>query len=105
MNPEDVRREGKLIPNSRVILCKNGSHMCLWDNQVAGVTIPRGGLVYAVLASAMAVLIPDGSARSFSIWPGLLRRAPGLRLRVAPQALRWRRGLVLRGLEALPVVL
>ena len=35
----------------------------------------------------------------------LLRRAPGLRLSVAPEALRWRRGLVLRGLEALPVVL
>src|SRR6266542_73598 len=35
MNPEDVRREGKLIPNSRVILCENGSHMCLWDDQEA----------------------------------------------------------------------
>jgi proline iminopeptidase len=35
MNPEDMRREGKLIPNSRVILCENGSHMCLWDDQEA----------------------------------------------------------------------
>jgi len=33
----------------------------------------------------------------------LLRRAPGLRLAVAPAALRWRSGLVLRGLKALPV--
>ncbi len=33
----------------------------------------------------------------------LLRRAPDLRLTVAPEALRWRRGLLLRGLEALPV--
>jgi hypothetical protein len=35
MNPEDMRREGKLIPNSRVILCESGSHMCLWDDQEA----------------------------------------------------------------------
>jgi cytochrome P450 len=33
----------------------------------------------------------------------LLRRARALRLAVAPEALRWRRGLALRGLEALPV--
>ena len=33
----------------------------------------------------------------------LLRRLPGLRLAVPPGALRWRPGLVLRGLEALPV--
>ena len=33
----------------------------------------------------------------------LLRRAPGLRLAVEPGALRWRPGLVLRGLKALPV--
>jgi len=35
MNPEDMKREGKAIPNSRVILCENGSHMCLWDDQEA----------------------------------------------------------------------
>ena len=35
MNPEDMKREGKLIPNSRVVLCENGSHMCLWDDQEA----------------------------------------------------------------------
>lgn len=33
MNPEDMKREGRAIPNSRVILCENGSHMCLWDDQ------------------------------------------------------------------------
>lgn len=33
----------------------------------------------------------------------LLRRLPDLRLAVPPEAIRWRRGLVLRGLEALPV--
>ncbi|HKF44285.1 MAG TPA: proline iminopeptidase-family hydrolase [Thermoanaerobaculia bacterium] len=35
MNPDDMKREGKLIPNSRVLLCENGSHMCLWDDQDA----------------------------------------------------------------------
>ena len=35
MNPEDMKREGKLIRNSRVVLCENGSHMCLWDDQQA----------------------------------------------------------------------
>jgi cytochrome P450 len=33
----------------------------------------------------------------------LLRRSRDLRLAVAPGAVRWRRGLALRGLEALPV--
>jgi len=33
----------------------------------------------------------------------LLGRLPGLRLAVAPGHVRWRRGLLLRGLEALPV--
>jgi proline iminopeptidase len=33
MNPEDMRREGKLIPNSRTYLCPNGSHMSMWDDQ------------------------------------------------------------------------
>src|SRR5262249_10945504 len=32
----------------------------------------------------------------------LLRRAPGLRLAVAPGSLRWRGGLGVRGLKALP---
>ena len=35
----------------------------------------------------------------------LLRRFPHARLAVAPEALRWRRGLFLRGLEKLPLVL
>jgi cytochrome P450 len=33
----------------------------------------------------------------------LLRRMPDLKLATPPNGLRWRRGLVLRGLEALPV--
>jgi len=33
MNPDDIRREGELIPNSRVYICPNGSHLCMWDDQ------------------------------------------------------------------------
>jgi proline iminopeptidase len=35
MNPEDMKREGKLLPNSRVVLCEKGSHLCMWDDQEA----------------------------------------------------------------------
>lgn len=35
----------------------------------------------------------------------LLQRFPGIRLAVSPESLRWRRGLFLRGLERLPLVL
>jgi proline iminopeptidase len=35
MNPEDMKREGKLIPNSRVVLCEKGSHLSMWDDQDA----------------------------------------------------------------------
>jgi proline iminopeptidase len=33
MNPEDMMKEGKLIPNSRTYLCPNGSHLSMWDDQ------------------------------------------------------------------------
>jgi cytochrome P450 len=33
----------------------------------------------------------------------LLRRAPGLRLAVPAERLRWRRSFIVRGMEALPV--
>ncbi len=35
MNPEDMKREGKLLPRSRVVLCQKGSHMSLYDDQEA----------------------------------------------------------------------
>ncbi|CAN5664210.1 cytochrome P450 [soil metagenome] len=35
----------------------------------------------------------------------LVQRFPGIRLAVSPESLRWRRGLFLRGLERLPLVL
>ncbi|HEX8059923.1 MAG TPA: proline iminopeptidase, partial [Cyclobacteriaceae bacterium] len=33
MDPEDMKREGKLIPNSRTYLCPNGSHLAMYDDQ------------------------------------------------------------------------
>ena len=34
MNPEDIKKEGRLIPNSRTYLCPNGSHLSMYDDQV-----------------------------------------------------------------------
>jgi cytochrome P450 PksS len=102
---------------------------------IAGVTIPRGGMVLAALASAnrdeRQFADPDrldvtrapnrhlafGLGAHFCLGAALarmegqialatlLRRAPELRLAVDPGELRWRPGLVLRGLKALPVAL
>ena len=33
MNPDDIKREGQLIPNSRTYLCPNGSHLSMYDDQ------------------------------------------------------------------------
>lgn len=33
MNPDDIRREGSLIPRSRTLICENGSHLAMWDDQ------------------------------------------------------------------------
>ena len=103
------------------------------DVTIAGVTIPRGGMVGAVIASAnrdeRQFPNPDtlditrepnrhlafGLGTHFCLGAALarlegqiaintlLRRVPDVRLAVAPSALRWRAGLILRGLEALPV--
>jgi proline iminopeptidase len=35
MNVEDIRRMGRAIPHSRVAVCENGSHLCMWDDQQA----------------------------------------------------------------------
>jgi cytochrome P450 len=103
------------------------------DLTVSGVVIPRGSLVYAVLASANrdGGQFPDPDSLdiarepnrhvSFGLGPhyclgaplarlegqvaiATLLLLPELRLAIDPKSLRWRRGLVLRGLEALPVV-
>jgi cytochrome P450 PksS len=100
---------------------------------VAGVKIPRDGLVFTVLASANrderqfenpdALDITRENNKHVAFGLGahyclgaplarlegqiaintLLRRTPDLRLAVPREKLRWRRGLVLRGVEALPV--
>ena len=103
------------------------------DTTVAGVTIPRGELVLAVLASANrdeqqfehADRLDLGREPNPHVAFGfgihyclgaalarlegqiaiatLLRRNPNLKLAIPSNTLRWRRGLVLRGLESLPV--
>jgi cytochrome P450 len=103
------------------------------DIPIGGVVIPRGEMVYAVLASANRDprQFPDPDTLDVAREPNrhlafglgihyclgaplarlegeiavaaLLRRAPGLRLAVPAERLRWRRGLVLRGLESVPV--
>lgn len=102
------------------------------DVQIAGVTIPRGALVYGVLSSAnrdeTQFDSPDrlelGRERNRRLAFGqgihyclgaplarlegqvalrkLLERMPRLRLAVPESTLRWRKGLNLRGLETLP---
>jgi cytochrome P450 PksS len=103
------------------------------DMTIAGVPIARGDMVFPVILSAnrdeRPFPKPDaldlgrepnkhlsfGLATHFCLGAALarlegqiaittlLRRMPDLRLAVAPGALRWRGGLILRGLEALPV--
>jgi cytochrome P450 PksS len=104
------------------------------DMEIAGVAIPRGGLVLAVLGSAnrdpQQFLRPDDLDLGREPNPhlafgrgahaclgaplarlegqiaicALLRRLPNLRLAVPAESLQWRRGAFLRGLERLPVV-
>jgi cytochrome P450 len=103
------------------------------DVTIAGVTIPRGEMVFAVIASAnrdeRQFADPDtlnltrDPNRHLSFGLGLhfclgaplarlegqiaintlLRRFLDLQLTLAPAELRWRHGLLLRGLESLPV--
>jgi cytochrome P450 PksS len=101
--------------------------------EIAGVTIPQGALVYGLIASAnrdeTQFDAPDRldlgrqKNRHLAFGQGihyclgaplarlegqialrrLLERMPGLRLAVPESTLRWRKGLNIRGLEALPV--
>jgi cytochrome P450 PksS len=103
------------------------------DVTIAGVTVPRGSLILAVIASANRdeQQFPDPDKLDITREPNkhlsfglgahyclgaslarmegqlalaaLLRRVKDLRLAAAPGSLRWRRGLILRGLESLPV--
>jgi len=103
------------------------------DTTVAGVIIPRGEMVLAVIASANRDdrQFKDGDRLDLGREPNphvafgfgihyclgaalarlegqiaiatLLQRNPNLKLAIPSNTLRWRRGLVLRGLECLPV--
>jgi cytochrome P450 PksS len=103
------------------------------DVALAGAVVPRGATVFVVIGSAnrdeRQFANPDvlditrepnrhlafGLGAHFCLGAALarlegqiaigtlLRRAPDLRLTVAPDRLRWRWGLVNRGLEALPL--
>jgi len=35
MSVQDIQKMGRLIPNSRVVVCRNGSHLCMYDDQQA----------------------------------------------------------------------
>src|SRR5262249_53093126 len=104
------------------------------DTTVAGVTVPRGELVLAALVSANRdeQQFQDADRLDLGREPNphvafgqgthyclgatlarlegqiaiatLLRRTENLKLAVPANPLRWKRGLVLRGLESLPVV-
>jgi cytochrome P450 len=103
------------------------------DTTLLGVTIRRGEMVLGVLGSANRDERQFSNPDVFDIgrepnrhlafgqgihyclgsplarlegriaFQTLLRRAPNLRLQCAPAALRWHKGLVVRGLEQLPV--
>jgi len=100
---------------------------------LSGVTIPRGSMVFAVIAAAnrderqfpepdwLDITRDPNRHLSFGLGPHfclgaslarlegqiaigtLVQRLPELHLASPPQSLRWSRGLVLRGLESLPV--
>ncbi len=105
------------------------------DLEIAGVKVPRGTTLTLLLASAnldeaafagadrLDITRSPNRHVSFGLGahyclgaplariearvaiPALLRRFPGLRLAIPPAAIRWRPGMGLRGLEALPVSL
>jgi proline iminopeptidase len=35
MNPDDIRTMGRLLPRGRTLICENGSHLAMWDDQEA----------------------------------------------------------------------
>jgi cytochrome P450 len=103
------------------------------DITIGGTTIPRGELVLAVIGSAnrdinyfdnpdsLDVTRENNKHLAFGLGAHyclgaplsrlegqiaistLIRRMPNLRLSIAPDQIRWRGGIILRGLEALPV--
>lgn len=33
MDPADMKKMAKLMPNARAAYCQNGSHLSMWDDQ------------------------------------------------------------------------
>jgi len=107
---ENVEIAGTLVPRGELILAVLGSanrdERHFEDPDALDITrdpnrhlaFGRGG-VHHCLGAPLARM--EGQIAIGA----LLRRFPNARLAVAPETLRWRRGLILRGLEELPVVL
>ncbi|WP_407542639.1 proline iminopeptidase-family hydrolase (plasmid) [Deinococcus radiomollis] len=53
MNPADVEEMGRLMPNARVSICENGSHLSMWDDP-------------ATYFSALKTFLNDVEAGEFS---------------------------------------
>jgi cytochrome P450 PksS len=97
----DKLRRGGLVP--AVIASANRDRQVFADPDRPDITrIPNKHLSFGLgahycLGAALARM--EGQIALST----LLRQASGLRLAVGPQEVRWRPGLVLRGLEGLPV--
>jgi cytochrome P450 len=94
---ERLRRDPSLIESAVEELLRYTAPVFMSTERYArevvtihGVTIPRGEAALARLEAQIAVNT-------------LLERTPKLRLKGSPESLRWRRSLILRGLESLPV--
>jgi proline iminopeptidase len=35
MDPDDMVKMAKMMPNATCFICPNGSHLCMWDDQQA----------------------------------------------------------------------
>jgi cytochrome P450 len=106
----DLEIAGKVVPRGELVLAVLGSanrDERYFDNPDAldlardpnkHLAFGRGG-VHHCLGAPLARM--EGQIALTAI----LQRFPGLRLAVSPESLRWHRGLFLRGLERLPLVL
>ena len=107
---QDLEVAGKVVPRGELVLAVLGSAnrderyfenpdtLDLTRDPNKHLAFGRGG-VHHCLGAPLARM--EGQIALTA----LLQRFPGLRLAVSPESLRWHRGLFLRGLESLPLVL
>jgi cytochrome P450 PksS len=107
---EDVEIEGTIIPRGELVLAVLGSAnrderhfedpdvLDLARDPNRHLAFGRGG-VHHCLGAPLARMEGQIAISAF------LRHFPEARLTVAPESLRWRRGVFLRGLQRLPLVL